>query len=307
MERTVFITGASGFVGGHLAGKLLARGFKVVGLYHDDRPVTTMRLLGLSDKVALVRGDICDYELIQGILARYYIQDVYHLATQAIVSVGLKDPLTTYRASCLGTASVLKACHDVGVRAILCTGSDKAYGEGLNKTETSPLEVQGIYESSKVCMDFIARSYHHTYQLPVVVSRACNIFGENDLNKRIVPNTMNSLKRGERPIIFKNDQSLREYVYVGDVCDAYMGLLENIEKTEGDVFNVGTGDVIGQEDLVKAMIRVSGVTVEPQYVDKPASLFEIHQQSIDSSKVRATLGWRPRYSLEEGLQKTWRG
>src|SRR3989304_7919802 len=109
----------------------------------------------------------------------------------------------------MGTASILKACHEVGVSAVLCTGSDKVYGEGLDKKETSPLDGKGIYESSKVCMEYIARSFFHTYGLPVVVSRACNIYGEHDVNKRIIPNTIRSLRDGVPPIIFKNEPSLR--------------------------------------------------------------------------------------------------
>ena len=306
MERTAFITGVTGFVGGHLAGVLLERGGKVVGLHNDYRPANTLSLLGLTEKVTLVRGDVCDDELMRRVLAKYHVQDVYHLATQAIVSVALKDPLTTYRVSCMGTASILKACHEVGVSAALCTGSDKVYGEGLDKKETSPLDVKGIYESSKVCMDYIARSFFYIYGLPVVVSRACNVYGEHDVNKRIIPNTIRSLRDGVPPIIFKNEPSLREYIYVRDVCEAYITLVENIATSKGDVFNIGTHEVIGQEELVKLIIRISGVNAWPDYVDKPPSLLEIHQQSIDSNKFRSAFGWKNRFDLKKGLERTWR-
>ncbi len=304
-ERTALVTGVTGFVGAHLAAALLDKKFKVVGIHSDDRPVTTLSLLGLKDGVTLVRGDACDEELVRKVLAKYGVQDVYHLATQAIVSVALKDPITTFRASCMGTASVLKAALDVGVRAVLCTSSDKVYGEGLDRNENSPLEAKGIYEASKACMDYIARSFFHAYDLPIVVSRACNIYGEHDLNRRVIPNTIRSLKAGERPVIFRNEPSLREYIYVRDVCDAYMLLVENIEQSKGEVFNVGTGKVIGQEELVKLLVRVCGLSIKPVYVHKPASLFEIYQQSVSSDKIRRALGWTHQFNLNDGLTRTW--
>ncbi len=305
MGKRVFITGIAGFVGAHLAKNLLSKGHEVVGLIHDYRPTTTLSLLGLANKVTLVQGDVGNKDLMRQVLAKYYIQDVYHLAAQAIVAVALKDPFSTYEINCLGTASILGACKDVGVRAVLAASTDKAYGEGLDKTETSSLEPKGIYETSKTCMDYIARGFFYTYELPVVRSRACNIYGEYDLNKRIIPNTVMDLKNDRPPVIFKNDKSLREYIYVDDVCEAYIMLVENIEKSQGEAFNVGTGEVTGQEELVKQIITTSGKNIEPTYRDKPSSLFEIYQQSINSDKIKGGFNWQPRFTLSEGLKRTW--
>ncbi|MBI2857774.1 MAG: GDP-mannose 4,6-dehydratase [Chloroflexi bacterium] len=305
MESTALITGASGFVGAHLARRLLEHGHKVVCLFYDYRPVTTLTLLGLSERVTMVQGDICNTDLMRQILAKYYVQDVYHLAAQAIVGVALRDPCSTYRISCMGATSILEACRDVGVRGILCTSTDKVYGEGLNKAESDSFEARGIYETSKVCMDFISRSFFHTYKLPVAVSRSCNVYGECDLNRRIVPNTIRALKEDRAPVIFKNDESLREYVYVHDVCEAYMTLMANIDQSKGEAYNVGTAEVIGQEDLVKKMIRISGKPIAPVYVDKPPSSFEIYRQSVNSDKIRRQFGWKPDFSLDQGLLETW--
>jgi len=305
MKGKVFITGVDGFIGAHLARKLLDKGCEVVGLMHDYKPVTTLTLLGLANRVTLIQGDICDGQLIRRILTEYYIQDVYHLAAQAIVAVALKDPVTTYKVNCLGTVTVLDACKDVDVRGVLVASTDKVYGEGLDKAETDKLEAKGIYETSKICLDYIARTFYHLYPIPVVISRACNIYGEYDLNKRIIPNTVLALKNNQAPLIFKNDKSLREYIYVEDVCGAYIMLMENINKTKGEAFNVGTGDVVEQEELVKKIIQLSGKNIEPLYVDKPKGLFEIYRQSINCQKIRKQFNWRPHFTLSEGIKRTW--
>lgn len=305
MGKRIFITGVAGFVGAHLARKLLEKGHQVIGLTHHRKPFTTLSLLGIESEVTLIQGDICDRGLMREILAKYYVEDVYHLAAQSIVKVALVDPFSTYNTSCMGTASVLDACRDTGVRAILATSSDKVYGEGLDRTEESTLQPTGAYETAKICMDYMCRSYFYRNDLPVTITRACNIYGEHDLNRRIIPNSLASIRDGKSPIIFKNDYSLREYIYVDDVCEAYIALAENIEKTKGQPFNVGTGEVIDQESLVKKMVEVIKPSLEPVYVDKPPSLLEINQQSINSSKIRQTLEWQPQYGLAQGLARTW--
>lgn len=305
MKERVFVTGVDGFVGAHLAKKLMEK-YDVIGLMYDSKPVTTLSLLGLQDKTTLVRGDVCNKELMKRVLSQFYVKKVFHLAAQAIVGVALKDPYTTFKVNCLGTASLLEACKEVGsVEGVLVTSTDKIYGEGLNKKETDLLNASGIYETSKICMDYITRSFYHTYKIPVVIPRACNIYGEHDLNKRIVPNTIRALKNKEAPIIFRGERSLREYIYVEDVADAYNLLMENIGKSKGEAFNIGTSNVIGQEELVKKIIEISGVDIKPKYIEKPKNLFEIHQQTINSEKMRKMFNWSPKHTLEEGLKKTW--
>ena len=307
MKGKVLVTGISGFTGAHLAKTLQGKGYEVIGLAQDDQPITTLSLLGLKDRVTLIQGDVCDKQLLRRILTQYYIEEVYHLAAQAIVAVAQRDPFTTYRVNCLGTVSVLETCKDVGVRGVVVASTDKVYGEGFDKREADRLEAKGVYETSKVCADYIARNFFHVYNLPVVITRACNIYGEYDLNRRIIPNTIRALKTTRAPIIFKNDKSQREYIYVEDVCEAYILLVENIEKNKGQAFNIGSGDIIGQEDLVKKIIEISGKDIQPLYVEKPLDTLEIYQQSLNSEKIRTLLNWRPRFTLSEGLRRTWDG
>jgi CDP-glucose 4,6-dehydratase len=304
MKENVLITGVDGFKGAHLTKKLLEK-YNVVGLMHDHRPITTLTLLGLDNKITKIYGDICDRDLIKRILADYNIKRVFHLAAQAIVSVALKDPLTTFKVNCLGTATLLDACRDLNLTSINVISTDKTYGEGMERKETDVLDSRGIYETSKAAMDYIGRSFFYVYGLPVIVTRACNTYGEYDLNKRIVPNTILALKSNEQPIIFRGEKSIREYVYVDDVSDAYITLSEHINRTKGEIFNVGSGSVISQEDLVKKIIEISGKRVEPKYLEKSKDLFEIFQQTVNTEKIRNMIGWKPKFDLNMGLKRTW--
>ncbi len=303
--KKAFVTGATGFVGGHLIKELLKEGLDVVGLGHDYKPQTTLSLLGLDKEITLIYGDLRNRSLMKRILASYGIDTIFHLGAQAIVSVAQKDPTSTYEINCVGTANLLEACKEVrGVNSILIASTDKVYGEGLSRKETDPLNGIGIYETSKIIMELTARGFQKIYNLPLVISRACNIYGEYDSNRRIVPNTIRDLKKGEQPLIFVGEKSLREYVYVDDVCDAYVLLAKEIERSSGDVFNVGSGYSIGQEEMVKKIIDISRTNIEPKYVEKPG-IKEIFRQTINSGKIKESFGWNPRYSLNDGLKKTW--
>ena len=305
MGDAVFVTGISGFVGGWLAKALVDKGYKVVGLMRDVSHDKSLQKLGIADKVTLVQGDILDQEVLERVLAEYKPKYVCHLAAQAIVSAALKIPAETFSINCVGTACLLEACRKVHMpKGILIFSTDKVYGEGMDKKESDTVSVTGIYETSKAVEEMIALSFMKSYDMPIVISRACNIYGAFDDNSRIVPNTMSAIAMGFMPVVFSGDESLREYIYVEDVCDAVIMLLENIEKTKGEVFNIGTGDIVNQKDLVMMICGVAGWKGGVDSRVKPV-MPEIWKQSLDSGKIKVMFSWSPKYSLDVGLNMTW--
>lgn len=299
-QKSVLVSGVSGFTGSQLAKRLAELGAEVTGITRGekwDKPN--------EQKVNLVKGDILDYLLIERVLAEYEIDICFHLAAQAIVRRALKSPQSTYWTNVIGTVNLLEACRHVGVDAFLYTSTDKVYGEPdkLPIPEDAQLKGSGIYESSKVAADQIARAYATTFDLPVVVSRACNIYGPGDMNPRIIPNTIKACLRSEPPVIFKGIDSIREYIYVQDCIDAYLLLVENIEKTRGEVFNVGSGAVKKQAEVVKEIAQL--FKLKPKYVDpKPYVLKEIKSQYLSSEKIKKRLGWKSKVTFEEGVKRT---
>ena len=310
--ENVFITGISGFVGSHLAKELIERGTDVTGLQHDIKKKSYLDLLDIKNKVNIVSGDIKDLKLLQRALVDYKIDWVFHLAAVSIVSKAIQYPINTYETNVFGTLALLEACRLIKnkPRALVITSTDKVYGECVNAKEDDKLDGFGIYESSKVNMDVISRAYYYAYSLPIVVTRACNIIGYDPQNSRIVPNTIKSMLKSKSPIIFEGEDTYREYIHVDDVCDAYIKLAENIEKVKGKALNVGTGEVISQENLVLKIIEIGneilGKGIKPRYVKREVPLKEIKRQSLNSDKIRKLVGWKPKLSLDEGLRSTFR-
>jgi len=306
----VFISGISGFVGAHLAEALIEKGADVTGLQHDIKKTSYLDLLDIKDKVNIVTGDITDLNLLYRVLVDYKIDYVFHLAAQPIVSKAIQYPMYTYKTNIFGTVALLEACRLVPEtpKAIIVTSTDKTYGDKQEAKEEDSLNGLGIYDSSKVGMDIISRAYCYQYNLPVVVTRACNIYGYDLLNERIVSSTINAILEDKSPIIFEGEDTYREYIYISDVCDAYITLAENIEKTKGQAYNIGTSEVIGQRDMVLRIVKmwndIYGTDIKPKYVKRDNVVKEIKKQSLNSEKIKA-LGWNPKVRLDGGLKRTF--
>lgn len=314
-EKVAFVTGISGFVGAHLAAKLIEENIEVIGLQHDLKKHSYLDLLGIRNRVSLVNGRITDKQLLHRTIVDYNPDWVFHLAAVSIVGKAVQYPTHTYETNVFGTIALLEACRlaEHTPEAIISTSTDKAYGEGLLAKESDPLKGEGIYESSKVCMDVVSRSYYYIYDLPVVVTRSCNIYGLDLYNSRIVPNTIKAMIRGESPTIFSGEDSVREYIYVKDVCDVYINIAKDIDKTKGLALNVGTGETITQEKLVLKITSIGNELMneelKPKHVTRGThgakQLKEIAKQSLDSQKMADLLGWQPRSDLDSGLKATF--
>ena len=307
LDRPVFVTGCAGFLGSWLTVALVEAGASVVGLVRDAVPFSHLRRSGYQDRIAVVRGDVTDYELVERALNEYEIDTIFHLAAQTIVPIANRAPLSTFDTNVKGTWTVLEAARrSPKVTCVAVASSDKAYGahERLPYTEDAALLGCYPYDVSKACADLIARAYTATYDMPVAVTRCANLYGGGDLNwSRIVPGTIRSVIRGERPIVRSDGTLLRDYLYVKDAVHAYMTLAEHLDEPARDaVFNFGMDAPKSVLEMVQIIIAVSGhPELEPVVLANAPH--EIQAQYLDSSKARRVLGWSPRYSLEEGLRE----
>jgi CDP-glucose 4,6-dehydratase len=308
-DRPVFVTGATGLVGSWLVRQLLAAGADVVCLIRDWVPRSELVTSGLTDQVRMVRGDVRDQEELERVLGEYEIATVFHLAAQTIVGVANRNPVSTLDVNIRGTWALLEACRrSPTVKEIVTASSDKAYGdqEILPYKEDAPVLGRHPYDVSKSCADLLAQMYAKTYRLPVCVTRCGNFYGGGDLNwNRIVPGTIRSVIRGERPVIRSDGQFTRDYLYVEDGARAYVLLAERLAaqpELRGEVFNFSYEQRMTVMDLVKKILAVMGSNLDPDVRNEASN--EIRDQYLDAAKARASLGWSPAFTLDDSLRAT---
>ena len=305
----MFVTGATGLVGGWLVKRLLAVGADVVCLVRDWVPQSELVRSRDIERVKVVRGDVRDRDCLERALGEYEIDTVFHLAAQTIVGIANRNPLSTFESNIQGSWNLLEACRrSPAVKSIVVASSDKAYGDQavLPYSEDTPLQGQHPYDVSKSCTDLISHTYAVSYQLPVAITRCGNFYGGGDLNwNRIVPGTIRSALRAERPIIRSDGNYLRDYFYVEDGAAAYMTLAEALAKRpelRGEAFNFSNELQISVLDLVQQILSEMSSTLEPDVRNQANN--EIRHQYLSAGKARKVLEWQPLYALGDGLSKT---
>ena len=309
LDRPILITGATGLLGSWLTKRLQEAGADLVCLVRDWVPQTEAARSGALEKVKVVRGDICDRGLLERTLGEYEINTVFHLAAQTIVGVANRNPMSTFESNVAGTWNVLEACRrSPTVRAVVVASSDKAYGdqERLPYAENTPLEGRHPYDVSKSCADLISQAYGVTYGLPVAITRCGNFYGGGDLNwNRIVPGTIRSVLRGERPVIRSDGKFVRDYFYVEDGAAAYMLLAERLlqdPSLAGKAYNFSNEIQVTVAELVSLVLEKMESSLQPDIRNEASN--EIRHQYLSAERARRELAWHPAFTLEEGITRT---
>ena len=308
-DRPTLVTGATGLVGSWLVKRLLDSGADIVSLVRDWVPESELVRTNCLERIKVVRGDVCDQAMLERVLGEYEIDTVIHLAAQTIVPIANRNPVSTFETNIAGTWSLLEACrHSPVVKQIVLASSDKAYGDHdrLPYGETTPLQGRHPYDVSKSCADLIAQAYAVTYGLPVAVTRCGNFYGGGDLNwNRIVPGTIRSILRGQRPIIRSDGKFVRDYFYVEDGAAAYMLLAERLAEQpdlRGEAFNFSNEIQLTVLDVVAQITQLMGSSLEPDVLNQSSN--EIRHQYLNAAKARRMLGWGPQFTLDDGLRRT---
>jgi CDP-glucose 4,6-dehydratase len=309
-NKIVLITGFEGFLGSNLTQALIHCGTKVVGL--DIKTGRKETILTAADyrRMTVIKGSVTNYRLLEDILTRKKIDVVFHLAAEAIVGRCRSNPLRTFSANIKGTWNLLEACRSAKtVKSIVVASSDKAYGshKKLPYTEDAPLIGNHPYDVSKSCADLIAYTYFHTYSLPAAVTRCGNIYGPGDFNfSRIIPDALQCIKNNKTLLIRSDGRFVRDYVYVDDIVEGYILLAEKLESRQlaGQAFNFSIENPITVLELLKQIDKMGVQYGKLKYKILNAAKYEIKEQYLSAAKARRVLGWKPMYSLNEGLKKS---
>jgi CDP-glucose 4,6-dehydratase len=307
--HSVLVTGAHGLLGSWLVKALLEGGARVVALRRDEPAVSSLGLLGLEREVDVVHGDVRDGEVVARALNEYEIDSVFHLAAQTLVGTANREPLSTFETNIRGTWAVLEASRLHGAQRVIVASSDKAYGrqDALPYREDQGLDPAYPYDVSKAAADMLARSYWHTFALPVAVTRFANLYGGADTNhSRLVPEAVCAALAGRPPVVRSDGSPERDFLYVEDAARAYLAIWEALGRgaAAGQAFNAGGGEPHRVADVIALVCRLAGTDVEPEIRGEGTPHGEIDRQWVDATKLRELTGWQPQVTLEEGLRRT---
>lgn len=308
-DRTVLVTGISGFLGAWLAKTLVERGATVFGL--DKAAGGALELhQGLAGRVTVIEGDITSLEDVERALKASEADSCFHLAGHSMVDPESRSPLTTFEANTRGTWVVLEAARRFGRLArIMVASSNHVYGhqQATPSSEDAPLNGASPYAASKACTDLIARCFAATYHMPIAIARNTNTYGGADPHHtHIVTSSILSLLQGCPPVIQSDGTPHKSYLYVEDTIAAYLRLGERADAAgvRGEAFNICMDTPVSVHELVDTLIRVSGVSgIAPKIAGEPGRWHE--REFLSNRKAKAVLGWAPHYSLEAGLRKTF--
>jgi CDP-glucose 4,6-dehydratase len=305
---STFVTGASGMLGGWLVGALLDRGERTVVLQHGPAsgPV--------DPRCHVVCGDVADAALMAQTVVDHGIETIFHLAAQSTVGTAGASPAATYTTNIAGTWAVLEAARLGGARRAVVAASDMAYGEHatLPYTEDMALRPRHPYEVSKAAADLIARSYWHTFGLPVATTRFANVYGGGDRNpSRLIPELVAAALEGRAPRIRSDGTPERDFLYVEDAVAAYLAIADALDRDDdgaptarGEAFNAGGGRPVSVREVVETLGRVAGTPLDAVYDPANTTPGEIARQYVDVAKIERVCGWTPQVDLEEGLRRT---
>jgi UDP-glucose 4-epimerase len=300
------VTGAAGFIGSTLVDRLLADGHTVVGI--DD--LSSGRIANLegacaSDRFELVQADVVDADLI-GLLAQIAPEVVYHLAAQIDVRRSVADPEFDATVNVVGTVRLAEAARRAGVRKVVHTSSGgSVYGvpSDYPTGETAPADPASPYAASKVAGEIYLNTFRHLHGMDCSHVAPSNVYGPRQDphgEAGVVAIFINALLAGEPTTVFGEGGNTRDYVYVGDVVDAFVRASGTAGA--GQRFNIGTGVETSDRALHTAVAAAVGAPDEPRFA--PPRLGDLARSCLDVRKAEMVLGWRPRVRLDEGLRQT---
>ena len=301
------VTGAAGFIGSHVAEALLDRGDSVVCLdnldpYYDTaikrRNIETALR---SDAYRFVEGDIRDAELVAALLSEHSVTHIIHLAAKAGVRPSLVDPAAYTSANVDGTVTLLEAARNAGVERFVFGSSSSVYGAAAtvpfreDQDITKPISP---YAASKVAAEAYCHTYHHLYEIPMVVLRFFTVYGPRQRPDLAINKFVHLMRAGEPITMFGDGTSSRDYTFVGDIVRGVLAASDS--DIEFDIFNLGGSSPIRLIDLISTIADVVGV--QPHINREPMQPGDVPRTYASIDKAHALLGWQPETKLEDGLR-----
>jgi UDP-glucose 4-epimerase len=299
----LLVTGGAGFIGSHLADKLLELGHEVTVI--DDFSLGKKENLQNNKNLKIIKKSICDN--LDDVF-KEKIDAVFHLAALPRVQFSIKNPIETHNANVNGTLNLLDTCKKFNVKRFIFSSSSAVYGDQktLPLKEDMKPNPMSPYALHKLVGEYYCRLYSLLYGLEAISLRYFNVFGPR-LNPEgdyacLIPKFINLIKKGVRPTIYGNGTKTRDFTFVSDAVEANILAFKTGNKDSfGQVFNVGSGKNISVNDVTKLILKFTNRSIKPIYGPE---VIEPEHTLADISKIKNSLSWYSKTSFEEGLQKT---
>ena len=318
---TILITGGAGFIGSHVVRRFVRTypEYLIINLdaltYAGN--LSNVKEIETAPNYRFIKGDICDFELVNQIFADNNVAAVIHLAAESHVDRSIADPFAFARTNVIGTVTLLEAAkrcwgRQKEDRLFYHVSTDEVYGslEGDGFfTETTPYDPHSPYSASKASSDHFVRAYRDTYGLPVIISNCSNNYGPYQYPEKLIPLCINNILNNEPLPVYGKGHNMRDWLYVEDHARAIDLIFHQGKR--GETYNIGGGNVWKNIDLVRLLVRIADRILERlpgssegliSYVTDRAG--HDLRYAIDAQKLQNTLGWQPLVQFEEGLELT---
>jgi len=294
------VTGGAGFIGSHLAESLIARGHVVDVL--DNLSSGSVSNLP-SNGATYVHGDLTDPASVRDVVVASKPDLVFHLAGVVNLERSFQVADACLRVNVLGTLNLLRALDERRPTAFLLASTTEVYGNGpLPFRETQAAEPPSPYAVSKLAAEQLALSLHRASGFPAVVARIATSYGPRQPRARLIPSLIDAFTHGEPPAL--SDPTLsRDFLYVDDVVAGLMAAAEH-PASHGEVINFGDEATYTIGHIAETVRRLTGATVSPRYGERKPRPNEARVWASDNGKACRLLGWQPRVTLVEGLERT---
>lgn len=308
-KKCVFVTGAGGFIGSHLCERLVKQGYRVKALvkYNSTNTWGWLENSPCKNKIEVLTGDILNRDMLKA--AMKDVQIVFHLAALIGIPYSYYSPDAYIETNVRGTLNILQMVREFGIKKLVHASTSEVYGTAqfVPITEDHPINPQSPYAASKASADFLALSFFRAFGLSVVIVRPFNTYGPRQSARAVIPTVITQILQKKRKIELGSLHPTRDLTYVDDTVEGFIKAAE-AEYVTGEVINIGTGLEICIGDLARMIAKLMKIKIEIKFdmCRKRPEKSEVERLIADNSKAEKLLGWRPQYSLEEGLLKTIR-
>ena len=305
-DKKVLVTGAGGFIGSHLVERLLSLHAEVTCFvrYTSLNQWGFLEELPEKDLLNIISADLKDSDAVRKAIKNQEI--IFHLAAAVSIPHSYEFPREHLQTNIMGTFNVLQAAKEYDVNKVVHLSSSEVYGTAVEIpiNENHPLQGQSPYSATKIAADKLAESFYLSFDVPVAIARPFNTFGPRQSARAIIPNIIIQALSSNK-VIIGNDKPTRDFNYVSNTVDGLMGIAQS-EKATGEVINLGSGSEISIGDVTKKIISIinKDVKIVQEKERFRPEKSEVMRLIADNTKAKELIGWRPKISFEEGLEKT---